>query len=74
MEWFDKDFFKALEMVGLAKANEDFKKMMNEPTSEELPCERLGKERDYWKALFEKEHEANKKLTDAINKLTDYLG
>lgn len=26
MEWFDKDFFKALEMVGLVKVNEDFKK------------------------------------------------
>lgn len=69
MEWFDKDFFKALEMVGLVKVNEDFKKMMNEPTSEELK-----KDRDYWKELFEKEHETNKKLTDMINKLTDYLG
>lgn len=69
MEWFDKDFFKALEMVGLVKVNEDFKKMMNEPTSEELK-----KERDYWKELFEKEHETNKKLTDIVNKLTDYLG
>lgn len=56
MEWFDKDFFKALEM-------------MNKPTSEELK-----KERDYWKELFEKEHETNKKLTDIVNKLTDYLG
>lgn len=69
MEWFDKDFFKALEMVGLVKVNEDFKKMMNEPTSEELK-----KERDYWKELFEKEHETNKKLTNIVNKLTDYLG
>lgn len=69
MEWFDKDFFKALEMVGLVKVNEDFKKMMNEPTSEELK-----KDRDYWKELFEKEHETNKKLTDMVNKLTDYLG
>lgn len=69
MEWFDKDFFKALEMVGLVKVNEDFKKMMNEPTSEELK-----KDRDYWKELFEKEHETNKKLTDIVNKLTDYLG
>lgn len=69
MEWFDKDFFKALEMVGLVKVNEDFKKMINEPTSEELK-----KDRDYWKELFEKEHETNKKLTDMVNKLTDYLG
>lgn len=69
MEWFDKDFFKALEMVGLVKVNEDFKKKMNEPTSEELK-----KERDYWKELFEKEHETNKKLTNIVNKLTDYLG
>lgn len=69
MEWFDKDFFKALEMVGLVKVNEDFKKMMNEPTSEELK-----KERDYWKELFEKEHETNKKLSNIVNKLTDYLG
>lgn len=69
MEWFDKDFFKALEMVGLVKVNEDFKKMMNEPTSEELK-----KDRDYWKELFEKEHETNKKLTDMVNKLIDYLG
>lgn len=56
MEWFDKDFLKALEM-------------MNKPTSEELK-----KERDYWKELFEKEHETNKKLTNIVNKLTDYLG
>lgn len=69
MEWFDKDFFKALEMVGLVKVNEDFKKMMNEPTSEELK-----KDRDYWKELFEKEHETNKKLTNIVNKLTDYIG
>lgn len=69
MEWFDKDFFKTLEMVGLVKVNEDFKKMMNEPTSEELK-----KDRDYWKELFEKEHKTNKKLTDMVNKLTDYLG
>ena len=74
MEWFDNDFFKALEMVGLVKADKDLRKIMNEPTSEELACERLKKERDYWKGLFEKEHETNKKLTDTINKLTDYLG
>lgn len=43
--------------------------MINEPTSEELK-----KDRDYWKELFEKEHETNKKLTDMVNKLTDYLG
>lgn len=69
MEWFDNDFFKALEMVGLVQADKDLRKMMNEPTSE-----RLEKERNYWKGLFEKEHEANKKLTDTVNKLTDYLG
>lgn len=74
MEWFDNDFFKALEMVGLVQANEDLRKKMNNPTSEELPCERIEKERDYWKWLFEKEHETNKKLTDTVNKLTDYLG
>lgn len=74
MEWFDNDFFKALEMVGIVQANEDLRKKMNEPTSEELSCERLEKERDYWKGLFEKEHETNKKLTDTVNKLTDYLG
>lgn len=32
------------------------------------------KDRDYWKELFEKEHETNKKLTDMVNKLTDYIG
>ena len=32
------------------------------------------KERNYWKGLFEKERETNKKLTDTVNKLTDYLG
>lgn len=74
MEWFDNDFFKALEMVGLVQANEDLRKKMNAPTSKELPCERLEKERDYWKGLFEKEHETNKKLTNTVNKLTDYLG
>lgn len=74
MEWFDNDFFKALEMVGLVQADKDLRKMTNEPTSEELPCERLEKERDYWKGLFDKEHEANKKLTDAVYKLTNYLG
>ena len=74
MKWFDKDFFKALEMVGLVQANKDLRKMMNEPTRKDLPCEKLEKERDYWKELFEKEHETNKKLTDTVNKLTDYLG
>lgn len=74
MGWFDNDFFKALEMAGLVQANEDLRKKMNEPTSEELSCERLEKERDYWKGLFEKEHETNKKLTNTVNKLTDYLG
>ena len=74
MEWFYNDFLKALETVGLVQANEDLTKKMNEPTSEELPYERLEKERDYWKGLFEEEHETNKKLTDTVNKLTDYLG
>lgn len=74
MQWFDNDFFKALEMVGLAQANKDFRKIMNEPKSDILLCERLEKERNYWKELFEKEHETNKKLTATINKLTDYLG
>jgi hypothetical protein len=74
MNWFDNEFFKALETIGLVQANEDLRKMMNEPTSEELPCERLEKECNYWKGLFEKEHEVNKKLTDTVNKLTDYLG
>lgn len=74
MKWFDNDFFKELEMIGLVQANEDLRKMMNEPTSEELPYERLEKERNYWKGLFEKEHEVNKKLVDTVNKLTDYLG
>lgn len=68
MKWFDNDFFKELEMIGLVVANEDLRKKMNEPTSE-----RLEKERDYWKGLFEKEHETNKKLTETVNKLTDYL-
>lgn len=36
MEWFDKDFFKALEMAGLVQANEDLRKKMNEPTSEKI--------------------------------------
>lgn len=74
MEWFDNDFTNALEMIGLVQANEYLKKIMDEPTSKEIPCERLEKERDYWKGLFEKEHETNKKLTDTVNKLTDYLG
>lgn len=74
MNWFDNDFFKALETVGLVQANEDLRKKMNDSTSEILLCERLEKERDYWKGLFEKEHETNKKLTDTVNKLTDYLG
>ena len=30
MEWFDNDFFKALEMIGLVKANEDLRKMSAE--------------------------------------------
>lgn len=34
MEWFDNDFFKALEMIGLVKANEDSRKMIEEqPTA-----------------------------------------
>ena len=74
MKWFDNDFFKELEMIGLVQANEDLRKMMNEPTSEEPTCDRLEKERNYWKGLFEKEHEINKKLADTVNKLTDYLG
>lgn len=74
MEWFDNDFSSALETIGLVQANKYLKKIMDEPTSEELPRERLEKERDYWKELFEKEHETNKKLTDTVNKLTDYLG
>ena len=72
MEWFDNDFFKALEMVGLVQADKDLRKMMNEQTIEELPCERLEKERDYWKGLFEKEYEANKMLTNTVYKLTDF--
>lgn len=74
MEWFDNDFFKALEMMGLVKANEDLRKIMNEPEESLTDFDKLKRECDYWKGLFEKEHETNKKLTDTINKLTDYLG
>lgn len=74
MEWFDNDFFKALEMIGLVQANEDLRKMMNEPEEYLTEFGKLKRECDYWKGLFEKENETNKKLTDTINKLTDYLG
>ena len=73
MEWFDNDFFKALEMVGLVQADKDLRKNDEWTDKRRTACERLEKERDYWKGLFEKEYEANKMLTNTVNKLTDYL-
>lgn len=74
MEWFDKEFFEELGKIEFVQGSKTTQNLMNEPTGENLPCERLEKERDYWKDLFEKEKETNKKLTDTIYKLIDYLG
>lgn len=63
MEWFDDDFFKALKEMGA---------IQDDKVPDEI--ERVVKERDYWKQLFEKERVENKYLTEALSILTKYLG
>ena len=63
MEWFDDDFFKTLKEMGVIQV-------------EKVPDEinRLIKERDKWKQLFERERVRNEYLTEALSILTKYLG
>lgn len=82
MEWFDDEFFDALEKAGLVHSklmnkkvdeNPEFKRVVEERDYWKRRCEVAEKECDRWKELFENKHTGNEKLLETVSLLVKYL-
>lgn len=70
MEWFDDEFFKALERAGFVMVNKKPKETKSADTNKDLQIKMLKAECEFWKRLYELERDAFDMLSNANNILS----